>query len=188
MIAWWNQLFGGFVWGNRSLGGFVASLLCGIDRLVDSLRDWSLGGIDRLVELIALWIRLVESIVWWNWSLGGIDCFVDSLGGLIAWWNQLFGGIDRLVELIALWNWSLCGIGGFAWGIDRLVESLCVESIAWWNWFLWRRIRKTQWRRWIQSERALWNRSLCGIHSIGTIRSDSYSFSLFGSVACMYSC
>jgi len=163
MIAWWNQLFGGFVWGNRSLRGFVASLLCGIDRLVDSLGDWSLGGIDRLVELIALWIRLGD------WSFCGINCLVE----LIALWNQLFGGIDRLVELIALWNRSF---GGFAWGIDRLVESialwnwlvggidrfvelvdslgglialcgidrsLCVESIAWWNWFLWRRIRNS---------------------------------------------
>ena len=193
MIAWWNQLFGGFVWGNRSLRGFVASLLCGIDRLVDSLGDWSLGGIDRLVELIALWIRLGD------WSFCGINCLVE----LIALWNQLFGGIDRLVELIALWNRSF---GGFAWGIDRLVES-----IALWNWLVGGIDRfvelvdslgglialcgidrlvelisleedTKQWRRWIRSERrpaargALWNRSLCGIDSIGTIRLGDWSF------------
>jgi len=41
----------------------------------------------------AWWIdRLVESIFQWN----------RLLGGLIAWWNQSFSGIDCLVESIAL--------------------------------------------------------------------------------------
>ena len=96
-----------------------------------------------------------------------IDRFVwnGSLGG-----NDFFGGGYERHS----------GGGGFdrnaLCGIDRFVELIRSERFAW-------RIDR------LAESVIWWKRSIGGINwLVELIGADSYSFSLFGSVACMYSC